>query len=48
MGHANIRTTEIYAYLAPEKFHGVVGGLELGGNKSQNKGKVAEAIKTDS
>jgi site-specific recombinase XerD len=45
LGHANIKTTEIYAYLAPEKFHGVVGVLELGGNKSQNKEESVEAIK---
>jgi site-specific recombinase XerD len=46
MGHANIKTTKIYAYLVPEKFHGVVGVLELGGKKSQNKEEFVEAIKT--
>jgi hypothetical protein len=46
MGHANIKTTKIYAYLVPEKFHGVVGVLELGGKKSQNKEEFVEAIQT--
>jgi site-specific recombinase XerD len=48
MGHANIRTTKIYAYLAPEKFHGVVGVLELGSDRSQNREKVVISIKSDS
>ena len=48
MGHANIKTTEIYVYLAPEKFHGIVGELELEDNKSQNTEKSVEAIITNS
>jgi hypothetical protein len=48
MGHANIKTTEIYAYIAPEKFHGVVGVLELGNKNQSKQEKVISVIKTDS
>ena len=48
MGHANIKTTEIYTYLALEKFHGVVGVLELGDKNHLKNEKEVDAIKTDS
>ena len=47
MGHANIKTTEIYAYLAPETFHNIVGVLQLDGNNGQKKEEIVPAIKTD-
>jgi integrase len=46
MGHANIKTTEIYAYLAPETFHNIVGVLQLDGNKGKKKEEIVPTIKT--
>ncbi len=47
MGHSNIKTTEIYAYLAPETFHNVVGVLQLVGKNGQKKEEIVPVIKTD-
>ncbi|MFC1569123.1 tyrosine-type recombinase/integrase [bacterium] len=47
MGHANITTTEIYAYLAPETFHKIVGVLQLDDKKDPQIEKMIPAIKTD-
>lgn len=47
LGHSNIKTTEIYAHLAPEKFHGVVGVLQLGDKIDQKKEETVGVIKSN-
>jgi site-specific recombinase XerD len=45
LGHADVKTTEIYAHLAPETFHDVVGLLGFG-NERKKKLKVGELSTT--
>jgi site-specific recombinase XerD len=44
LGHSNIKTTEIYAYLAPEKRHDVVAVLDLHGAEKLGKEAAIQAI----
>jgi hypothetical protein len=47
VGTSDIKIIEIYAYLAPETFHNVVGVLQLDNKKGQKKEEVVPVIKTD-